>query len=90
MSIDSLDTSTLGLAYVWVQRIAGLNFSSASGSDKDVPASRLLSQTSIPGVIKAIKKRVQSRVFLCTQLQALSKSKTHFQVVVTVKSSYKL
>lgn len=71
VGIDTFDTSQLGLAYVWTQRVAGLNFATASGSANEVQAASEISQASMPGVMTAIKARLRARCALCQQIQPL-------------------
>uniref|UniRef100_A0A1B6MH52 THO complex subunit 5 homolog n=1 Tax=Graphocephala atropunctata TaxID=36148 RepID=A0A1B6MH52_9HEMI len=71
LGIESFNWTQLGRAYVWAQRVAGLNFVSGSGGESAVPPSQQVSQLSLPGTVQAIKRRLRARVALCAQLQTL-------------------
>lgn len=71
VGIDTFDTSQLGLAYIWTQRVAGLNFATATDSSGEVQASSEISQASMPGIMTAIKARLRARYALCQQIQPL-------------------
>ncbi|XP_054276283.1 THO complex subunit 5 homolog [Macrosteles quadrilineatus] len=79
--IDSFDSSELGLAYIWAQRMCGLNFVSCKSGDDDIQAgkallpSRQVSQLYLPNTISAIKRRLKARIALCQQIQLLEHGK---------------
>jgi len=76
VGIDKFDSSQLGLAYVWAQRVCGLNFASGQGEGCQPPVpSRQVSQLSLPNTIATIKRRLKARIALCTQIQALESGK---------------
>ncbi|KAG8319270.1 THO complex subunit 5 [Homalodisca vitripennis] len=75
VGIDSFNSAQLGLAYVWAQRMAGLNFALSTGGERSVAPSQQVSQLFLPEAIKAIKRRLQARISLCIQLQALEGGK---------------
>uniref|UniRef100_A0A1B6C294 THO complex subunit 5 homolog n=1 Tax=Clastoptera arizonana TaxID=38151 RepID=A0A1B6C294_9HEMI len=71
VGIETFDSNSLGLAYIWAQKVCGLNFTGDGGDIKKVPPSSQISQLTLPSVIKAIKNRLRARSALCFQLQPL-------------------
>uniref|UniRef100_A0A0A9Z9M7 THO complex subunit 5 n=2 Tax=Lygus hesperus TaxID=30085 RepID=A0A0A9Z9M7_LYGHE len=69
VGLASLDTQKLGFPYVWVQKIGGLDFTSAI--DGTVEPKMETSKASIPDVIKVIKRRVRCRIALIKQIISL-------------------
>lgn len=79
VGIESFNTAQLGLAYVWAQRVSGLSFPSVSDGEAAVgSAKQRVSELYLPGVVKAIKKRLRTRISLCQQLQTLGKQTVLF------------
>ncbi|XP_075221314.1 THO complex subunit 5 isoform X2 [Lycorma delicatula] len=70
VGIDGYNSSQLGLAYIWAQRICGLEFITADKDCKVEPKSTI-SQACLPGILNAIKMRLGSRIQLYKQVQAL-------------------
>lgn len=72
VGIDGYSSNLLGLAYVWAQRICGLDFAKADKDGKVEPKSTV-SQACLPSILNAIKVRLDSRIHLYKQVQALGK-----------------
>nr|CAD7261591.1 unnamed protein product [Timema shepardi] len=69
--------SELGVPYIWVQRVAGLDFMGArtaeimDGKSDSVEPKTSVSQASVESVMRAVRQRLKARIALCKQVQAL-------------------
>ncbi|XP_022196549.2 THO complex subunit 5 homolog A [Nilaparvata lugens] len=70
VGLNSYDSKEYGLAYYWAQKICGFDFASAQNECKVEPTSTV-SQENLPGILKAIKKRLAARISLYKQIQSL-------------------
>ncbi|CAH0390406.1 unnamed protein product [Bemisia tabaci] len=68
VGVQSFDREALGTPYNWAQKIAGLDFEGCTSVNK-IEAKCSISQENLPSVMKAIKRRLKSRIALCKQIQ---------------------
>ncbi|KAF6204109.1 hypothetical protein GE061_002449 [Apolygus lucorum] len=86
VGLESFDTQKFGFPYVWVQKLGGLDFTSAM--DNIVEPKVEICKANIPVVIKMIKNRILSRISLTKQIMSLeNKSVTGPSNMKSVKVS---
>lgn len=68
VSLEALDISSYGFPYIWVQKIGGLNFCALN---RKVEPKQDVARTSLPVIIKELKRRCLYRLSLLSLVEGL-------------------